>query len=439
MGARPAAARDRCVWRRARGLRCRSTTTAPSIRGGYGIFLNQWAYSVQTAFARNLPFFFTRQVDVPSDERVPTFQTRDILTSDPTGAVSPTIMDHDYAVEYTQTWSGGLQYELAAVDDGRSQRTWGRGRSAPTTPRSATCRSPGRDRSRRAGRSRSLEPIEAIRFDGKSIYHAATFKAERRLRDNYAYNVSYTLSHLERRCIESGRDGIGSQRAAERAKHLRRHRRVGALELRPSAPVRRERRPTSCRSSAARTRCSRALLGGWRVNAVFLAQSGAPFTVNLGVDQANIGAGPAQRPDQLRDPNLPSASERLSAGSIPSAFALPAPVHLRQRAAQQRDRAWLREPRSRRWRRRGLLPAARELEFRWEIFNLFNTGELRPAEPHLRHAELRPHLQREESARDAVRREIEFLRFAGSRVRHYPVRSGSQRSPRVMIRSSSRS
>ena len=42
------------------------------IRGGYGIFLNQWAYSVQTAFARNLPFFFTKQIDVPSDVRVPT-------------------------------------------------------------------------------------------------------------------------------------------------------------------------------------------------------------------------------------------------------------------------------------------------------------------------------------------------------------------------------
>ena len=41
------------------------------IRGGYGIFLNQWAYSVQTAFARNLPFFFTKQVDVPSDVRGP--------------------------------------------------------------------------------------------------------------------------------------------------------------------------------------------------------------------------------------------------------------------------------------------------------------------------------------------------------------------------------
>ena len=30
------------------------------LRGGYGVFLNQWAYSVQTAFSRNLPFFFLK-------------------------------------------------------------------------------------------------------------------------------------------------------------------------------------------------------------------------------------------------------------------------------------------------------------------------------------------------------------------------------------------
>ena len=47
-------------------------------------------------------------------------------------------------------------------------------------------------------------------------------------------------------------------------------------------------------------------IAGWRISPVFLAQSGAPFTVNLGVDQANIGAGPAQRPDQTRDSNLPA-------------------------------------------------------------------------------------------------------------------------------------
>ena len=60
------------------------------IRGGYGIFLNQWAYSVQTAFTQNLPFFFLKQVDAPSDQLVPTFETRDILTSDATGNIAGT-------------------------------------------------------------------------------------------------------------------------------------------------------------------------------------------------------------------------------------------------------------------------------------------------------------------------------------------------------------
>ena len=88
------------------------------IRGGYGIFLNQWAYSVQTAFARNLPFFFTKQVDVPSDVQVPTLQTRNILTSNATGTVGGSIMDYAYNVEYSQTWSGGLQYQLLPDHDG---------------------------------------------------------------------------------------------------------------------------------------------------------------------------------------------------------------------------------------------------------------------------------------------------------------------------------
>ena len=82
------------------------------IRGGYGIFLNQWAYSVQTAFARNLPFFDTKQVDVPAAARVPTLETQNILATNATGTIAPTIMDFGYNVEYSQTWSGGLQYEL---------------------------------------------------------------------------------------------------------------------------------------------------------------------------------------------------------------------------------------------------------------------------------------------------------------------------------------
>src|SRR6185295_16745190 len=39
-----------------------------------------------------------------------------------------------------------------------------------------------------------LSRVNAIRFDGRSIYHALTVKLERRLARNVAYNVSYTLS-----------------------------------------------------------------------------------------------------------------------------------------------------------------------------------------------------------------------------------------------------
>lgn len=66
--------------------------------------------------------------------------------------------------------------------------------------------------------------------------------------------------------------------------------------------------------SAGRGGVGEAVLGGWRVNAVFFAQSGAPFTVNLGVDQANIGAGPAQRPDQTGDPNLATGDRTPARG-----------------------------------------------------------------------------------------------------------------------------
>src|SRR4029079_10136115 len=160
---------------------------------GYGIFLNQWAYSVQTSFARNLPFFFTKQIDVPVDVTVPALQTRDILTSTATGTVGANIMDHAYNVEYSQTWSGGLQYELrpSTMVEASYMGTWTIG-ADNSTIRNVPVPSPGSIQDRRP--IPQLSRINAIRFDGKSIYHGITFKDERRLQNNVAYRVSYTLS-----------------------------------------------------------------------------------------------------------------------------------------------------------------------------------------------------------------------------------------------------
>ena len=150
-----------------------------------------------------------------------------------------------------------------------------------------------------------------------------------------------------------------------------------------------------------------AVLGGWRANAIFIAQSGAPFTVNLSVDRANIGAGPAQRPDQLRDPNLPGGERTPERWFDTSAFALQAPFTF---GSAPRNSV--------------IGPGYANIDFAlaktWALGALaarvpvgdlqpLQSRQLRSAQPHLRQPQLRPHLQREEPARDAVRASLGVL------------------------------
>jgi hypothetical protein len=337
------------------------------VRGGYGIFLNQWAYSVQTAFARNLPFFFTKQVDVPVQQEVPTLRTQDILTSTATGTIGGSIMDHAYGVEYSQTWSAGLQYSLfsATMVEVSYMGTWTQGADNATVhnvPRPA----PGPVEHRRP--IPQLSRVNAIRFDGKSIYHGVTFKAERRLSNNFAYNISYTLSRSKDDASSPGPteaetnfpqdvDNIFDETgewALSSFDHRHQFIASGTYQF-----------PTLSGSVLA------AVLDGWRANAIFIAQSGAPFTVNLSIDRANVGAGPAQRPDQVRDPNLPGGQRLPERWFDTSAFALQAPFTFGSAPRNSvigpgyvnvdfvLARTWQ-------------LPGTAEIEFRWETFNLFN-------------------------------------------------------------------
>ena len=338
------------------------------IRGGYGIFLNQWAYSVQTAFARNLPFFYTKQVDVPADVRVPPLGTRDMLAGDATGTVGASIMDHEYNVEYSQTWSGGLQYELlpATMAEVAYMGTWTIGADNATL-RNVPEPGPGSIQARRP--IPQMSRINAIRFDGRSIYHGVTFKLERRLRNGYAYNVSYTLS--------SSRDDASSPGPTESEANVPQNVRNIFDETGEWAHSSFDHRHLFVASGSYEIpfvpapRWAEAALAGWRVNTVVVVQSGAPFTVNLGVDQANIGGGPAQRPDQLRDPNLPRGARSPDRWFDTEAFALPAPFTF---GSAPRNSAIgpgfanvdlaLAKP----WR----LGGSPVLELRWEVFNLLN-------------------------------------------------------------------
>jgi len=339
------------------------------IRGGYGVFLNQWAYSVQTAFARNLPFFFTKQVDVPIQQRVPAAATRDILTVPATGTIGGSIMDFDYNVEYSQTWSGGLQYELrdATMLELSYMGTWTLGADNATV-RNVPEPGPGPIQPRRP--IPALSRINAIRFDGKSIYHGATIKLERRLRNRYAYNVSYTLSRSKDDASSQGpteseanvpqnvRNVFDDTGEWARSSFDHRHQLIasGVVEL-----------PFFAGSGG----LIEAALAGWRVNAIVVAQSGAPFTVNLGIDRANIGAGPAQRPDQLRDPNLPGGERTADRWFDTGAFALQAPFTFGSAPRNSvigPGSANVDLALAKTWPLQG----TSVLELRWEIFNVFD-------------------------------------------------------------------
>src|SRR5262249_47271874 len=119
--------------------------------------------------------------------------TNNILTTNATGIVAPSIMDHDYNVEYAQTWSGDYQYQLipSTVLDVSYMGTYTIG-ADNTTVRNVPDPGPGNIQARRP--IPQLSRINAIRFDGKSIYHAVTLKVERRLVNEFSYNVAYTLS-----------------------------------------------------------------------------------------------------------------------------------------------------------------------------------------------------------------------------------------------------
>ena len=300
-------------------------------------------------------------------------------------------MDYDYAVEYSQTWSGGLQYELRAGDDGRSlvhgnvdagrrQRDGSQRAGAWPRPDSGPPADSGTEPNQRDPLRRQ---VDLPRPD---------VQAERRLSHDVAFNASYTLSH--------SKDDASSPGPTESEANVPQNVRNIFDETGEWALSSFDHRhqfiasgSTSCRFSATRAASPRAICGGWRANAVFIAQSGSPFTVNLGVDRANIGAGPAQRPDQLRDPNLPGSQRTPERWFDTGAFALPAPFTFGtapRNSVVGPGFANMDFALAKTWR-----VAGRSIWIPLGSLQPLQPGELRPAQPDLRKPELRADLQRQ--------------------------------------------
>jgi hypothetical protein len=335
------------------------------VRGAFGIFLNQWAYSVQQAFAKNLPFFSTKTVNVASDVRIPTQTTASILTTDALGTVGASIMDWNYQVEYNATYTLDIQHlltprttiELSLM----ASKTVG---SDSSTIRNVPQPGPGPIAARRP--IPQLGPISAIRWDGWEHYRSATIRIERRVAEGLSGSANYTWSRSFDDASDPGATVAETNlpqnvydMAAERAlsSYDHRHRLVASASYAP-------------KWLRGRGGWLEALGAHWRVSGIVTVQSGAPFTVNLGSDRANIGSGPAQRPNVSGNPNLGSGRtpERWFNTSV---FSLPAPFTFGTAGRNivtgpgysNVDMVFQKNAR---------LSEKLRMEFRWEIFDLLN-------------------------------------------------------------------
>jgi hypothetical protein len=328
------------------------------ITGGFGVFLNQWAYSVQQSLAATLPFFFTKTVNAPADALQPTLNTETALLAPANGSVGGSTMDHDFRTEYAKNYSLAIQQALTpstmvAVSFLRSAIVGADSSTVLNVPLPG----PGAIGPRRP--VSALSNISSIRWDGYSVFNGLTFRGQQIVSRGLTFSASYTLSEAIDDASDPGTTASETNlpqdvrnMAAERADASfdHRHRLVGnfSYEL-----------PHGWMG------------GGWRVSGVVNVQSGAPFTVNLGTDRANIGSGPAQRPDVVCDPNQGAPKSAAQWFNV-DCFALPAaftfgnsgrstvlgPGFSTVDTTIQKDLD---------------LGSNRRLEFRWEIYNLLNT------------------------------------------------------------------
>jgi hypothetical protein len=329
------------------------------INGGYGIFLNQWAYSVQQALASTLPFVSAKTVNAAADALGPTYSTENMLLAPSNGTIGGSTMNHDFQTEYAKNWTVSVQRQLTptTVVEASYLRSAIVGADSSTVLNVPTP-GPGAIGLRRP--VPQLANITTIRWDGYSIFNSVTVRAAQRLSHGFAFSASYALSKAVDDASDPGATAFEANlpqdvrnMAAERAPASfdHRHRVVGNVTW--ALPD----------------------FGGrvgshWRVTGIVNIQSGAPFTVNLGTDRANIGSGPAQRPDVSGDPNAGGAQTPpqwfdTSVFSLPAPFTFGnsgrntvlAPGYAEVDMSVQKDVE---------------LPGRTRVELRWEMFNVFN-------------------------------------------------------------------
>ena len=267
------------------------------IRAGLGIYPNQAAYSIVTNLSQNLPFFVTKTVN-SAVALSPTFTTDNALTANTVGTAGGSNLDHNFKIEYNEVWNFTVEHELTPSTIFSAAYIGSRTVHADSsTVLNVPVPGPGAIAARRP--IPQMSQISDGRWNGWATYHALTLSMKRRFTKGLMFDANWTWSHslddasdpgatLNETDLPQNVYNLAAEKASSSFDH--RHRVVVSFIYQL---------PLSRKSNG----WTHALLGDWQAGGNFTAQSGAPFTVNIASDQANIGAGPAQRPNMSGDPN----------------------------------------------------------------------------------------------------------------------------------------
>jgi hypothetical protein len=333
------------------------------IRAGLGIYSNQAAYSIITNLAQNLPFFVTKTVSTTSTLS-PSVITESALTTNTLGTVGGSNLDHNFKIEYNEVWNFNVERELSS----NTLLSLAYIGSRTVHADSATVLNiplPGQGAIAARRPIPQLSQINDIRWNGWATYHALTLAAKRRFTKGLMFDANWTWSHsiddasdpgatLNETNLPQNAYDLAQEKASSSFDH--RHRVVVSFIY--QFPLAKD-SPTWLH----------ALFGHWQAGGNFTSQSGAPFTVNISSDQANVGAGPAQRPNVSSNPNDgPKTPQQWLNTSV---FSLPALYTFGNAPRNAVIGPGLREFDLSLQKDISLTDAAK-LQFRTEAYNLFN-------------------------------------------------------------------
>lgn len=297
------------------------------VRGGYGMFYGNLGYqaAVLSGMA-NAPYFVRVAFTSPGDAPVSNLVLADGFPADAlnpknVGTVEAFAVRPDLPLGVVHQWAFGLDRELFArtvvsVNYVGSESAGLRGINNANAP------VPGR------GQQAARRPfpsfgdiLESSNFVEAS-YHGLQLSAERRFTGGFALSSAYTWSHAidnatdaadtPSAIVPQNPNDIGAEKAS--ANFDLRHRSVSSITY--DLPIGRPGRVLSDR------RLARLVLGGWRLAAIVVAQTGFPMSPTLGSNPANTTT-PA-RPNCLRDGNLPRDQRTIDRWYDVSAFQIPA-------------------------------------------------------------------------------------------------------------------